>query len=350
MADVRVGHDLERQRGKRLIVRRTPQHRLFGIGIHALDRRNVQWRRQIIDHRIEQRLHALVLERRAGHHRHKLQRNGRLAQRGAQFRRFQFVLIEILREDGVVVLGDIFDYLVAMLFVELRSQRRGLHRGFQFRMRLQIVRIPKLFKRHNFIFRAQRFALPDDGALFDEIDHADEIIFAPDRILHRHRMPGKPLPHGLDRMVEIRADAVHLVDERNARHAILVRLAPHRFRLRLHARHRIKHGHRAIQHAQRALHFHREIHVSRRINDIDAVFLLEAVPERRGRGGGNGNSALALLLHPVHGGGAFVHFANLVGHTRIKKDALGAGGLARIDVRHDPDVAGVFELYLPCHP
>ena len=75
-------------------------------------------------------------------------------------------------------------------------------------------------------------------------------------------------------MVEIRADAVHLIDERNARHAILVRLPPYRFRLRLHARHRVEHGDRAVQHAQRSLDFHREIHMARRINDIDAIALV----------------------------------------------------------------------------
>ena len=81
------------------------------------------------------------------------------------------------------MLGDILDNFVAMLFVKFRRERRGLYRRLNFRMRFQILRIPKLFERHNFIFRAQRFVLPDDGALFDEIDDADEIVFAADRIL-----------------------------------------------------------------------------------------------------------------------------------------------------------------------
>ena len=51
-------------------------------------------------------------------------------------------------------------------------------------------------------------------------------------------------------MIEIRAHAIHLVHEANARNAVLVRLPPNRFRLRLHARHGIKHAHRAVQHAQ----------------------------------------------------------------------------------------------------
>jgi hypothetical protein len=49
-----------------------------------------------------------------------------------------------------------------------------------------------------------------------------------------------------------------------------------------------------------------------------------------------------LLLHPVHGGGAVVHFAHLVVHAGVVEDALGRSRLARIDVRHDPDVPGSF--------
>ena len=44
----------------------------------------------------------------------------------------------------------------------------------------------------------------------------------------------------------IRADAVHLVDERNARNAILVGLTPDRLGLRLNAAHRAEHRHRAV--------------------------------------------------------------------------------------------------------
>ena len=147
-------------------------------------------------------------------------------------------------------------------------------------------------------------------------------------------------------MVEIGADAVHLVDERDARHAILVRLTPYRFRLRLHAGNRIEHRNRAIQHAQRPLDFHGEIHVARRVDDIDAICFVEPLPGSRRRRGRNRDPALALLLHPVHHGSAFVHFADLVSHTRVEQDALGAGRLPRIDVRHDPDVADLIELYL----
>ena len=62
---------------------------------------------------------------------------------------------------------------------------------------------------------------------------------------------------------EVRADAVHLVDEGDARNAVLVGLAPHRLRLRLDAADGAEHADRAVEDAQRALHFDREVDVAR---------------------------------------------------------------------------------------
>ena len=124
-------------------------------------------------------------------------------------------------------------------------------------------------------------------------------------------------------MVEIGADAVHLIDERNPRHSILIGLTPYSFGLRLHTGDSIENRDSAIEHAQRSLDFHRKIHVARRINDIDAVFLVETRPRSSRRRRRDRDPALALLLHPVHHGGAFVHFADLISHTRVEQDALG---------------------------
>ena len=120
---------------------------------------------------------------------------------------------------------------------------------------------------------------------------------------------------------------------------VLVGLAPDRLGLGLHAGHRVEHRDRAVEHAQRALHLGREVHVARGVDDVDAVVL----PEAGGRGGGDGDPPLLLLLHPVHGGGAFVHFADLVVDPGVIEDALGGRGLPGVDVRGDPDVAGPLE-------
>ncbi len=62
-------------------------------------------------------------------------------------------------------------------------------------------------------------------------------------------------------------------------------------------------------------------------------------PEAVGRGRGDGDPALLLLDHPVHGGSALVDLAQLVVDAGVIEDPLGHRGLARVDVGHDPDVA-----------
>ncbi len=62
-ADKRIIHDLEGKHGERLVIAGDADHFLASVGIDALDGFAVERRWQIIDDGIEQRLHALVLER-----------------------------------------------------------------------------------------------------------------------------------------------------------------------------------------------------------------------------------------------------------------------------------------------
>ena len=80
------------------------------------------------------------------------------------------------------------------------------------------------------------------------------------------------------------------------------------------------------------------------------MMLICDVAPLAGRGGrGDGDTALLLLLHPVHGGGAFMDFADLVGPAGVIEDALGRGGLTGIDVRHDADISHFLEWNRACH-
>ena len=165
-----------------------------------------------------------------------------------------------------------------------------------------------------------------------------ELVFLADGKLNGDGLGTEALADGIDGMLEIGTHLVNLVDEANSRDAVLISLAPDFFRLRLHPVHRVKHRHRAVQHAQRAFHFGREIDVAGRINNIDAN-----VAPGAGRGRGcNRDAALLLLLHPVHGSRAFVHLSDAVRPSRIKQDALRRSGLAGIDVGHDADVSAAF--------
>src|SRR4029077_6171102 len=249
----------------------------------------------------------------------------------------------------VVVFGDIFHNFVAVLVIELLVDRRSLQSGGNVRPRIHERLVPELLDGKSLEFRAQRFFQPNNYFFFQEIDNTDEIVFAAEGKLEGNGVGPEALPNGADDVVEIRSHAVHLVYKTDARHAIFIRLAPYGFRLRLNARNGIEHAHRAVQNAQRTFNFHRKINVARRINDIDAIFLAEAVPGSRRRRARNRNPALALLLHPVHGGCAFIHRTDLVGHTRIEEDPLRRRGLSGVDVRHDPDVAGILEFEYSSH-
>ena len=97
------------------------------------------------------------------------------------------------------------------------------------------------------ILGAHGLVVPDDGLHGHQVDDALELVFLADRQLDRDRLGIQALADGVDRMLEIGARLVHLVDEANARNAVLVGLAPHRFRLRLDAVHGVKHRARRRQ-------------------------------------------------------------------------------------------------------
>jgi len=106
--------------------------------------------------------------------------------------------------------------------------------------------------------------------------------------------------------LEVRADASILLTKQCA--DAVLSPAARRFRTGGYdAGDRIEHGDGAVEDAQGALDFGREVDVARRVDDVDAVI----APETGGGRRRDGDAALLLLLHPVHDGGAIVDFAIL---------------------------------------
>src|SRR5208282_4248668 len=227
-------------------------------------------------------------------------------------RRNRFAFQKLV-QNVVVVLGDGFDQLRMerlRLFLQVRGNVGGL------------------------ILRAYGLVCPDHGLHGDHVHHAAKLVFLSDGNLNRDWLGIEALAEGVDGTLEIRTHLIDLVNETNSRNAVLIRLPPNFFRLRLYPVHRVKHGDRAVEHAQRALDFGGKVDVAGGIDNVDP----DVAPGTGRRRRRNRDAALLLLLHPVHDGRAFMHLADTVRLSRIKQDALRRRGLPGIDVGHDADV------------
>src|SRR6478609_4320052 len=336
VAHERIVGDLESQRGKgRVVIGGALDDALLFVRVVTLDRRNVERRWQEVHHRVEQHLHALVLEGGAAKHGHELEADHGFADRGVDLvvRDVRDATVQELSHDAVVDVGAGLDQRLAQLDALGLDVRRN--------------RLPG-------VLRAERVVVEDRGFHPDQIDHADVQLFLTDGPLHRHGRDAQAVLHRIQIHLEIGAGLVELVHERDARNVVLVGLAPDRFALWFDAVTAVEHRDRAIQHAQAAFDFDREVDVARRVDDVDAVLLglvraESGRPEAVDRGGRDGDTALLLLLHPISRRGAFVHLADLVVDAGVVEDPFGNGRLAGIDVGHDADVARAFESGVAGH-
>ncbi len=303
----------------------------FGlVRIEPHDRRNIDGRRKIVDHGVEHRLDALVLERRAADHGNErrlflaYRLDGAPAQRLFDFRLGQFLTVQVLLEQRIVRFAHLFNQLLA-----------------------EVLRLVLVFRRNlrHVVVGTHRLVFVGDGLHPDEINDTLEVILRPNRQLNGDRIS---LQLALDlrkRPFEVGAHAVHLVDETNAGDAILVGLPPDGLGLRLDTGDRVEHRDSAVEHAQRPLDFGREVDVSRRIDDVDSM----VPPETGRRGRGNRDAAFLFLFHPVHDGRSFMDLTDLVRNSGVEQNPFCRGGFAGIDVRHDADVPRFVESDLPGH-
>ena len=330
LAVERVGGDLEDQCGERIIGGRLAVD-LDGLvlRVEADDGRNVLRARQVVDDGVQHRLHTLVLEGGAAEHRVGLTVDGELADAGADLVLGQFAGLEVLLKQLLVGLGDLVEQLGTILLslvLQVGRDVGGVVVGTQIAGNV----------------------VPDVGLHADKVDDAGEVVLSADRQLDDQRGRAQLGLDGVDGVVEVSAELIHLVDEADTRNAVLVSLTPHGLGLRLHAFLAIEHGDSTIEHTQGALHLGREVHVARGIDDVDLELLLLVmgltVPEAGGSSGLNGDAALLLLSHEVHRRGAIVGLADLVVLTGVEQNTLGGSGLTGIDVSHDADVTDLVEI------
>jgi hypothetical protein len=318
--DVAVGArvQLEREAGERALgVGRAGRDRLAALRLEALDRRAVERRRQVRDDRVEQGLDADAAQRRAAEQRHERPRERARAQGRVQRIEGRVTLLEHRSQQHLVVVGERVD--------ELRPQNLDL--------------VPQPGRHLALVRRALGVERPRRAP--QDVDHARHHAALVDRILDGHRMRREPLAHALRGREHVGPDAVALVDEHDARHAVALHLAPDRLRLRLDPGHRVDHEHGSVEHAHAALDLEREVDVAGRVDQVE----LRVLPGDAGRGRRDGDAALALLGHPVHRGRPLVDAADTPLDAGDVEDALGDRRLAGVDVRCDAEVAQLAEIH-----
>src|SRR5690606_18457087 len=206
-ADKGIRRYLERQCGKWLVISGVT-FRLLAILQLATNSINVVRRREVTDHGIQHRLDALVLERRTTKDRNDLAGQYTLSNRSMDLVLGQRFAAKVFFHELIVCFGGRFDQLLAPLGTGINHFRR---------------RIRQLEGRTHIILA------PPDRLVGNQVNDALEVFLKANGQLHDNRVGIQLGAHLLSDTQEIGAGAVHLVDERDTRHLVLVGLSPDRF-------------------------------------------------------------------------------------------------------------------------
>ena len=187
--------------------------------------------------------------------------------------------------------------------------------------------------------------MPNNCFALEEENDTFEGIFDTDGEGHDGGLGTQFLVNFFDGIHKISTENVHFVHESDAGNMVFVGLAPDGFGLGLNPRAGIKNDDAPIENTKRALDLGGKVDVTRSVDNVETMFVFvkrigkDGGPESGDGGRDDGDSPLALLIHPVHDGVAFVDVTDLIGLAGVEKDPLGSGSLARIDVGNDTDVS-----------
>mmetsp|Transcript_47641 Transcript_47641/g.110374 ORF Transcript_47641/g.110374 Transcript_47641/m.110374 type:complete len:424 (-) Transcript_47641:161-1432(-) len=320
-SNVRVSGNFEGEAGELLVGSVFALKILLLIpGIRALCWGQVQGRREISIHSVEQWLHSLVLEGTPAKDGNNVKGECTFSDAFLQLLySWDLASFQVLFQDFFILLNGFLNQFFAVFCNEI------LHAFGDF---IQDVKLS-----------TQLLALPHEGFLHHQVVNTFEGEPFTNGQCQDQGRATKLVNHHLHIPVEVCPLAIHLVDKANARHAVSVGLAPDCLRLRLHTCDAIKDCHGAIQDSQCSLHFQREIHMPWGINDVYSV----VVPEARSGCARDGDATLSLLRHPVHGGRALVNLTDGRLAASVEEDSLSRRRLPCIYVCHDTNVPVTLE-------
>ena len=184
-----------------------------------------------------------------------------------------------------------------------------------------------------------------------------EILFKPmiDRVIDAAKGAGKVGRTGADRQshddrfcvetffnivddrVKIRALSIHLIDERDSRNVIFIRLSPDRFALGFDSLARAENDDAAVKNAERTLDLGGKIDVAGRVDEIKR----EIVPFEGNASGVDRNSPFALFRIIVGDRRSRVYHSNLVHKLGIEEHLFRNRRFTGVNVRDNANIAKV---------
>ncbi|AMO46890.1 Hypothetical protein AKI40_0462 [Enterobacter sp. FY-07] len=317
----RVGSDFECQSRERLFIASVTLSRgIFTVVQNAVDRRYVSRGWQVINYRIQHRLNTFVFERRTTGH-----------------------------QDDFVVQNALTQGRFDLCFSQFFTTQVFFHQLFgSFRSGFDQVLVPFVsqilhLSRDIFVFEGYALVcfVPVDGFHFHQVNNTGETFFSTNSQLQRNRVRAQTGFDLTNNFQEVSAHTVHFVNERDARNFIFVSLTPYGFRLRLNTTNCAVNHYRTVKNTHGTFYFDGEVNVPRGVDDVYAmrfILLRHTRPECSSCCGGNGNTTLLLLLHPVHGCGAVMNFTDFVVYTGVEQNTFGSRGFTGVDVRTDTNV------------
>ncbi len=273
-------------------------------------------RRSVVHDEVHYPVRADVPQSRAKDHRKNPVLAYRVMQRRDQIFFGNRSLLEELLHQFVVALRHQFDQLF-VCFLRLRS-----HIGRD--LRLLALAAPSQFVRV--------------GLHAHQVDHAAQILLAPDRQLNRNHIPPERMDQRLQHALRIRPVAVHAVHHNQPRRLVLFAIVPHPLCHYFHAGHAVHHHDRRIHHRQHQLGLVDKHVEPGRIDHVD----LRLAPLHVCRGCRNRHFARDLFFVVIGHRRAVVHASQprrrpgRVQHGRQER------GLSRMPVPHDRYITNVF--------
>ena len=164
--------------------------------------------------------------------------------------------------------------------------------------------------------------MPEDSLHFNKIHNPLEGLFYAHRNLDRARSSTKDFVDLTYNIKEISTATVHFVYIAETGYVVFISLTPNGFGLRLYAAYSAKSHNSTIQNTERAFDLNGEVHVPRGVDKIDLVLLTIIGPVGSSSCGGDSDTTLLLLLHPVHCSSTVVNLTDFVSQTCVVQNTL----------------------------